>query len=53
MSQIKKARQLIDDQIAKCNEERTSCETIRRENLMEIGNFLHESVIISNDEVQK
>ncbi|XP_022105365.1 serine--tRNA ligase, cytoplasmic-like [Acanthaster planci] len=50
VSQLKKARQLIDEQIARCNEERVVCETTRKENMMEIGNFLHESVIISNDE---
>ncbi|XP_071810548.1 serine--tRNA ligase, cytoplasmic-like [Asterias amurensis] len=50
VSQIKKVRQLIDDKISKCNENRVVCEKERRDNLMEIGNFLHESVIVSNDE---
>ena len=51
MSQIKKVRQLIDERIAQCDQQRVECETIRKQNLMEIGNHLHESVIISNDEV--
>ena len=44
---------MIDDKISKCNENRVVCEKERRDNLMEIGNFLHESVIVSNDEVRE
>ena len=35
----------------KCEKERQECEKIRHENLFEIGNWLHESVVVSNDEV--
>ncbi|XP_072027104.1 serine--tRNA ligase, cytoplasmic-like [Amphiura filiformis] len=50
VSQIKKVRQLIDERIAQCDQERAECEKVRKANLMEIGNILHESVVISNDE---
>nr|XP_006820952.1 PREDICTED: serine--tRNA ligase, cytoplasmic [Saccoglossus kowalevskii] len=50
VNQIKKIRVLIDECIAKCNSERLEFEKVRNENLKEIGNMLHESVPISNDE---
>ncbi|XP_034270641.1 serine--tRNA ligase, cytoplasmic [Pantherophis guttatus] len=50
VSQIKKVRLLIDEAILKCDEERLKLEAERFENLREIGNFLHPSVPISNDE---
>lgn len=51
VSQIKKIRLLIDEAILKCDEERLKLEAERFENLREIGNLLHPSVPISNDEV--
>lgn len=51
MSQIKKLRLLIDDAILKCDTDLLKLETERFENLREIGNLLHPSVPISNDEV--
>ncbi|KAM6454483.1 serine--tRNA ligase, cytoplasmic [Liasis olivaceus] len=50
VSQIKKIRLLIDEAILKCDEERLKLEAERFENLREIGNLLHPSVPISNDE---
>ena len=44
-------RTLIDKNIAKCNEEVTKMEQLRDEKLFEVGNLLHESVPVSNDEV--
>jgi hypothetical protein len=51
VSQIKKVRLLIDEAIQKCDGERVKLEAERFENLREIGNLLHPSVPISNDEV--
>ncbi|XP_015682547.2 serine--tRNA ligase, cytoplasmic [Protobothrops mucrosquamatus] len=51
VSQIKKIRLLIDEAVLKCDEERLKLEAERFENLREIGNLLHPSVPISNDEV--
>lgn len=51
MSQIKKVRLLIDEAILKCDAERIRLEAERFESLREIGNLLHPSVPISNDEV--
>ena len=51
VSQIKKVRLLIDEAILKCDAERVRLEAERFENLREIGNLLHPSVPISNDEV--
>ncbi|KAK2106878.1 hypothetical protein P7K49_016392 [Saguinus oedipus] len=50
VSQIKKVRVLIDEAILKCDAERIKLEAERFENLREIGNLLHPSVPISNDE---
>ncbi|XP_023597950.1 serine--tRNA ligase, cytoplasmic isoform X2 [Trichechus manatus latirostris] len=50
VSQIKKVRLLIDEAILKCDAERIKLEGERFENLREIGNLLHPSVPISNDE---
>uniref|UniRef100_G3TIA7 Serine--tRNA ligase, cytoplasmic n=1 Tax=Loxodonta africana TaxID=9785 RepID=G3TIA7_LOXAF len=50
VSQIKKVRLLIDEAILKCDAERIKLESERFENLREIGNLLHPSVPISNDE---
>lgn len=51
VSQIKKVRLLIDEAILKCDAERVKLEAERFEHLREIGNLLHPSVPISNDEV--
>ncbi|NXD88555.1 SYSC protein, partial [Halcyon senegalensis] len=51
VSQIKKVRLLIDEAILKCDAERLRLEAERFESLREIGNLLHPSVPISNDEV--
>nr|XP_013806551.1 PREDICTED: LOW QUALITY PROTEIN: uncharacterized protein LOC106491480 [Apteryx mantelli mantelli] len=50
VSQIKKVRVLIDEAILKCDAERVRLEAERFESLREIGNLLHPSVPISNDE---
>lgn len=50
VAQIKKVRLLIDEAILKCDAERIKLEAERFENLREIGNLLHPSVPISNDE---
>ena len=51
VSQIKNVRTLIDRNIAECNEEVVNVEQLRNEKLFEVGNLLHESVPVSNDEV--
>nr|XP_033775074.1 serine--tRNA ligase, cytoplasmic [Geotrypetes seraphini] len=50
VTQIKKVRVLIDEAILKCDAERLKLEAVRFENHREIGNLLHPSVPISNDE---
>lgn len=50
VSQIKKVRVFIDKEMQKCDEQRLECEKTRKDSLWEIGNFLHSSCIISNDE---
>lgn len=52
MAQIKKVRLLVDEAIEKTDVDRIKLETERFENLREIGNLLHPSVPISNDEVR-
>ena len=42
---------LVETANEKCNEERKQIEAVRTENLVMIGNLLHPSVPISNDEV--
>lgn len=41
----------MDDKLEKCTQDVGLRETERNESIKEIGNLLHESVIISNDEV--
>nr|CAB3265867.1 serine--tRNA ligase, cytoplasmic-like [Phallusia mammillata] len=48
--QIKKIRLTVDAEITKCDSRRLELETIRHTNLREIGNILHDSVPVSNDE---
>lgn len=51
VTQIKKVRLLVDEAIEKTDCERVKLEAERFEYLREIGNLLHPSVPISNDEV--
>lgn len=48
--QIKKIRSLIDDAIQKNDESLKITESERNNALREVGNHLHESVPVSNDE---
>lgn len=50
VTQIKKIRVLIDESITKNTAQLAALENKRNESLKEIGNLLHESCIISNDE---
>ncbi|KAK2851032.1 hypothetical protein Q5P01_007308 [Channa striata] len=50
VTQIKKVRLLVDEAIQKTDSERIKLEAERFEYLREIGNLLHPSVPISNDE---
>jgi len=50
VTQLKKIRILIDENMKKCVAERVECEKTRHSNLFEIGNWLHESVVVSNNE---
>jgi len=51
VTQIKKVVSLIEEADEKCTEERKQTEATRTQNLAMIGNMLHPSVPISNDEV--
>lgn len=51
VTQIKKIRLLVDEAVQKGDCERQRLEAERFEYLREIGNLLHPSVPISNDEV--
>lgn len=51
VTQIKKVRLLVDEAMVKTDSERLKLEAERFEYLREIGNLLHPSVPISNDEV--
>lgn len=51
VTQIKKVRLLVDEAVEKSDKERLRLEAERFEYLREIGNLLHPSVPISNDEV--
>lgn len=51
VTQIKKVRLLVDEAVEKTDSERLRLEAERFEYLREIGNLLHPSVPISNDEV--
>ena len=52
ITQLKKLSKKIDEEIKKCEEDVKQLETERSEALKEIGNMLHESVIVSADEVR-
>ena len=49
--QVKKLRVMVDEEISKCNLRIQVLEQDRLTNLREIGNILHDSVPVSNDEV--
>lgn len=51
MLQLKRLSSLIDERMKQCNEDRSKCEVERTAALVEIGNLLHESVVISDNEV--
>lgn len=51
VTQIKKVRLLVDEAVEKTDRERVKLEAERFEYLREIGNLLHPSVPVSNDEV--
>lgn len=53
VTQIKKVRLLVDEAAEKMDSERLKLEAERFEYLREIGNLLHPSVPISNDEVRR
>lgn len=53
VTQIKKVRLLVDEAVEKTDSERLKLEAERFEYLREIGNLLHPSVPISNDEVRR
>ncbi|XP_076313604.1 seryl-tRNA synthetase isoform X1 [Tachypleus tridentatus] len=50
VTQIKRIRTLMDEEMVKCGEELTRLEKERNETLKEVGNWIHDSVPISNDE---
>jgi len=50
VNEIKMIRGAIDQNMQQCEIERQEYEKIRHSNLFEIGNWLHESVVVSNDE---
>lgn len=52
VTQIKKVRTMIDENMKLCDAERVECEKIRHSNLFEVGNWLHDSVVVSNDEAE-
>ena len=51
MKQIKKLVSLVEAANDKCNKEHKQVEVMRIKNLVMIGNLVHPSVPISNDEV--
>ena len=51
MKQIKKVQQLIEEANDKNATERKELETVRSQHLVMIGNILHPSVPVSNNEV--
>ena len=50
--QIKKVRVMVDEAISNSNQQLQDIELARSKNLRQIGNILHDSVPVSNDEVQ-
>jgi len=52
VNEIKVIRGVIDENMKKCDAERVELEKVRHDSLFEIGNWLHETVVVSNDEDQ-
>jgi len=50
VNEIKVIKATIDENMKKCDLDRVELEKVRHNNLFEIGNWLHESVVVSNDE---
>jgi len=50
VNEIKVIRICIDENMKKCDAERAELEKVRHNSLFEIGNWLHESVVVSKDE---
>jgi seryl-tRNA synthetase len=50
ISQIKKIRLTLDQAIVETEKQLATCESVRNNALREVGNWLHESVPVSNDE---
>merc|ERR1719348_2226997 len=50
VNEIKVIRTCIDENMKKCDAERAELEKVRHDSLFEIGNWLHESVVVSKDE---
>jgi len=50
VTQIKKIRCLIDQEIAQIDEYRVECERTRHASHFEVANWVHDSVVVSNDE---
>ncbi|XP_037271682.2 seryl-tRNA synthetase [Rhipicephalus microplus] len=50
VNQIKRIRVLIDEAIVQCNKDLDTYEAERNAALREMGNWLHESCVVSNDE---
>merc|ERR1719244_1017980 len=50
VNEIKVIKATIDENMKKCDLDRVELEKVRHSNLFEIGNWLHESVVVSNDE---
>lgn len=53
VKQIKKVGDLIEEAQTKCEEDRIDCEKKRNDVVKTIGNLVHTSVPISNDEVNR
>ena len=51
VKQLKRLSQLTDGSIKQCNDERVACEQERSASVKLIGNMLHDTVPVSNDEV--
>uniref|UniRef100_A0A2R5LLG9 serine--tRNA ligase n=1 Tax=Ornithodoros turicata TaxID=34597 RepID=A0A2R5LLG9_9ACAR len=50
VNQIKRVRVLIDEAIVRCNEDLERLQRERNEALREVGNWLHESCVVSDNE---
>lgn len=50
VTQIKRIRTLIDEEIVNIDQQRVNCEKDRQKSHSEVANWVHDSVVISNDE---